>query len=111
MPNKIFPIGGEGTKGPESHVFSYTDGMEMHHATAKERSEFVPNGKGFNHISFHGESVRWLLSHPGCAGLRIYPGKCKGRDTLVLCAVDAAGNDIQTVALQAGHPCPPFCGQ
>ncbi|WLT33120.1 hypothetical protein [Geothrix sp. PMB-07] len=69
----------------------------LHHASAFNRSAF-----------------EHLLAQPGAAGIRIYHAKHKdGSPTMVMVAVDNAGKDLdsaQSVFIQNGHECPPFCG-
>jgi hypothetical protein len=62
-------------------------------------------------LLFHQAPVASLLAQPGCAGVRIYPGRdSAGSLHLVLVGVDVHGEDQTAgVLLQEGWPCPPFC--
>jgi hypothetical protein len=61
---------------------------------------------------FHRASVDELLRQPGCAGLRLYPGRnADGSAAIVLVAVNEQGNDMTDgIILERQYPCPPFCG-
>jgi hypothetical protein len=63
----------------------------------------------FRHISFHNLAVQAVMNQEGAEAIRWSIGTHDGRLTLVGFAVDATGNVVGPMALQNGHPCPPFC--
>lgn len=69
-----------------------------HHASAFNRSAFEK-----------------LLAQPGAQGIRIYRAQhADGSPTMVMVAVDAAGEDIQgpsAMYMQNTTDCPPFCAK
>ncbi len=64
-------------------------------------------------------AVEEILAVPGCAGLRIYPGrKPDGRLAFVLVPTDSAGNDLlipdtsgEPLIQEECVPCPPLCSE
>lgn len=63
--------------------------------------------------AFNRQAFDLLLAQPGASGIRIYRAQHPdGSPTLVLVAVDTAGQDLASesaVFIQNGHDCPPWC--
>ena len=63
--------------------------------------------------TFNRAAFERLLGQPGAAGIRIYRAHHEnGSPTLVMVAVDAAGQDLATtdaLFMQKGTDCPPYC--
>jgi len=112
MPNKIFPLGNEGTSDYKSHIMEYSDAMNLvsdFQKTGLGNTNLVSMGRLFTRISWHGKAIKELMAQKGAAALGAYLGRNQNRDTIVLVAVDKDGYDIQGIALDWGEPCPPHC--
>lgn len=125
MANRIFPIGAPNTNKYESHFMTYEDAMKCvkalkdHPLDARGFRAMVESAQLFYHIDFHAQAIKKLLNQKGAKsvfgrtgkveGLRHYPGFHQGRVNLVIVGIDADGNDIQTMAVNFGQPCPPLC--
>lgn len=63
--------------------------------------------------AFNRSAFEQLLDQPGAAGIRIYRARHEdGSPTLVMVAVDAAGQDLAAkdgMFIQKGTDCPPYC--
>lgn len=100
--NKIFPIGAEGTSGPESHMVSTLDATGMIHA-------FV-GPVDFKSVRFHAEAVRQLLAQDGVHGVAVHFANNGHHNTVALVPLDASGSHLlSAVAIENGDRCPPLC--
>ena len=63
--------------------------------------------------AFNRSAFEQLLAQPGATGIRIYHARhADGSPTMVMVAVDAAGNDLSSTSnlcMQNTTDCPPIC--
>lgn len=85
------------------HSITLEEAREM---IARRRRAAMESGGAFEK-----DALMRLLSHPQCAGMRIYYGMHPdGRPCLVLVGVDQHGEEIlEGELLEKNYPCPPFC--
>lgn len=81
-----------------------------------EAIRFVERARAAKLLPVHGWAypaslLRQLVDQDGAEGVRMYLGmNDEGDPTLVLVAIDAAGNDLtQGVLMEYAWPCPPLC--
>jgi hypothetical protein len=91
--------------GAEKHSISLTEAITL---TANYRASVGPND--VKAIVFGRDAITQLLRDPNVRGMRIYFARKDTMPTFVLVAIDSSGNDLtQSLILDTGFPCPPFC--
>ncbi len=93
--------------GLEQHLISLEESSKLARNYRESVDKDAPKG-GYFAIA----PLRQLVSQEGIVGMRYYYAmENDGRRVLVLCGVDAYGNDLfEGFLMERAIPCPPFCG-
>jgi len=94
-------------------------GSEDHSISLEEASQFTANFRKTSNTGekiggfFGAETFKKILDQAEVVGIRYYYGKNDdGRPVIVLCGVDANGDDLyQGELAEASQPCPPYCSE
>ncbi|MBS1613635.1 MAG: hypothetical protein JST49_12515 [Bacteroidetes bacterium] len=91
--------------GTEGTIITLADGATM---TAAYRAT-MPSG-GRLGIFFGKDKLNSLLSQTGAKGIRFYFAlDSNGAQQLVCVAANSSENDMTSLVLDAGYPCPTYC--
>lgn len=100
--NRVLPIGHPEANGPESHIIHPEAGLQM---------ILAAEGAGpFHSVTFLNEALKALIATPQAVATRFSFARNEHGYTLVALPVDASKNTIlNSIALENGEQCPPFC--
>ena len=91
--------------GSEKHEIALSEALQI--VANFRKNPQAPKSQG---SSFDRGAFDKILAQPGCEKIKMYWAQEKGKFTVVLVGVDAAGKDmVAGTIMERGGFCPPYC--